>query len=142
MLKRAFQDFEEQLEAPELSMTPLIDMIFILLIFFVVTTTFTKESGIQIERAKAETAVMITDELLLLAISKEGEYWLEGKQWPLSELIPELVLRTKGNDKLTTIITPDKESQVEPLITLMDRLRDHDISRFTIGAKQGSPEQE
>lgn len=139
MLKRAFQEFGNQIEQPEISMTPLIDMIFILLIFFVVTTTFTKETGIKVEKSKAETAQIVDKNMILVAIDSSDNYHMHEKQLPLQEVLSMIEKQYKSNKKMQIVIIPDKRSTVDPLLTLMDKLRSRDILRYTIGAKQVAP---
>ena len=57
----------------EINMSPMVDMIFLLLIFFMVTTVFTKDAGIDIMRPTAETATELPDNSLVLTLSGHGE---------------------------------------------------------------------
>ncbi len=116
-------------------MTPLIDMVFILLIFFVVTTTFTKETGIEINKAKATTARIIHKDLLLVAVDKAGGYWFEKKQMSADQIVTAIMHEKKKNKDITIVIIPDRDGRVEPLITLLDKLRAQNITRFTLGTQ-------
>ncbi len=117
-------------------MTPLIDMVFILLIFFVVTTTFSKDTGIEIDRPKAKVVTNQEREPYKVAIDSSGNYWSNQKEITLDDLIPQIIEQKREDTALTLLLVPDKRSQVEPLITLMDKLREHDISKFAIAADQ------
>ena len=76
-----------------IDMGPLVDMVFLLLIFFVVTTSFVKESGIDVQRASAATAELKQRATVMIGVSPEGQVYFEGKQvdvrsvrgscWPL-----------------------------------------------------------
>ncbi|MFP4242405.1 MAG: ExbD/TolR family protein [Chitinispirillaceae bacterium] len=136
MVDKAFDSFESSLKKPEVSMTPLIDMVFLLLIFFVVTTTFTKETGIKVEKAKAVTSTFIQKKLLLVSIDKEGNYWYDEKQHSSEEILDIVKERVSADDETNVVIIPDKNGRVEPLITIMDLLRTHDITRFSLGTQQ------
>lgn len=136
MLKKAFQEFGEQIEQPEISMTPLIDMIFILLIFFVVTTTFTKETGIKVEKAKAETAQIVDNNMIIIAIDSADSYHIHKEIMALEKAINTIHEEYLKDDKKQVVIVPDKRASVEPLLTLMDKLQQKEIYRYTIGAKQ------
>lgn len=135
MLHKAFDTFEETLKKPEITMTPLVDMVFILLIFFVVTTTFTKETGIRVDKAKATTSQIINKKLLLVAIDESGSYWHNKMRMSLDEVIPVIVKKTEQSDDLKIVIIPDKNGRIEPLISLMDRLRTHNLTRFSLGTQ-------
>lgn len=136
MLKKAFQEFQDQIEQPEISMTPLIDMIFILLIFFVVTTTFSKETGIKVEKTESATATMIDNKMLLIAIDSSNNFWMMEEKRELESLLPIVTEKYRADSLLQVVIIPDKRSSVEPLLLLMDKLRAEKITRYTLGTKQ------
>lgn len=133
---KAFDQIEENEKRAEISMTPLIDMVFILLIFFVVTTTFTKETGIEVNKAKATTARIIHKDLLLVAVDKEGRYWFEKKQMGVDRIVSTILHEKNKNKDITIVIIPDRDGRVEPLITLLDKLRAQNITRFTLGTQR------
>ncbi len=135
---KAFDQLEASLNKAEISMTPLIDMVFILLIFFVVTTTFTKETGIVVEKAKAATSEIINNDLFTIAVDLEGRYWHDSKEYNLDELVPQVVASFEGNRETNVVIIPDKAGKVEPLIAIMDRLREEEITRFSLGTERKS----
>ncbi len=133
MNSKALDQLDESLQKAEISMTPLIDMVFILLIFFVVTTTFTKETGITVDKAKASTSQMINDNLVSVAIKKDGTYWCNGKPYQLDPLVAEIRGAVDADSTTNVLIIPDRNGQVEPLITILDRLRAENITRFSLG---------
>lgn len=135
MLSRAFSSFDQSLKKAEISMTPLIDMVFILLIFFVVTTTFTKETGIKVNKAKAATSQIINKNIFTVAIDTLGNYWHDGSQVALDELVSGILEEKKLNEDLNIVLIPDRSGRVEPLITIMDRLRLHNINRYSLGTQ-------
>ncbi len=63
---------EQEITSASVNLTPLIDMVFILLIFFLVTASFTKESGIDVDRPTAQTTVRQEQASLIISITKEG----------------------------------------------------------------------
>ncbi len=140
MKSRAFDQLEKTLSKAEISMTPLIDMVFILLIFFVVTTTFTKETGIVVEKAKAATSEIINKNLFTIAVTKEGVYWHDSKEYSLDLLIPEVIASFKDNQETNVVIIPDRDGKVDPLIMIMDRLRAEEITRFSLGTERKKEE--
>jgi len=140
MLGKAFAEFEQGQRKPEVSMAPLIDMVFLLLIFFVVTTTFTKEAGIKIEKSKAETSQSLNRDLFLIAIDKKGNYWHEKSKRGLKEVVALSKAAHIKNSKLNVVIVPDKKGEVDPLIVLMDKLRAQNITRFSLGTEMTDPE--
>lgn len=132
----AFEELEQEFKKPELTMAPLIDMVFLLLIFFVVTTTFTKETGIQVDKARAATSQALPKNLMVISLDKSGQYWYDGKVRPLDETVATAVSLSKQNEDLNIVIVPDRSGQIEPLITIMDRLRAHGLTRFSLGTRR------
>jgi biopolymer transport protein ExbD len=72
-MRPSLQERLEQEHTHGIDLTPLIDMAFILLIFFVVTTVFVKETGVEVEKPEAVTGERLEDELILIAITAGGE---------------------------------------------------------------------
>jgi biopolymer transport protein ExbD len=135
MLDKAFNEFDQSMSRAELSMTPLIDMVFLLLIFFAVTTNFTKETGIKVDKANTTTAKILDRELLLISIDKSGRYWYDGAVRPIDEIIGSVVRGSKSRPDMSIVIIPDKGGIVDPLIQLMDALRSRGITKFSIGTR-------
>jgi len=67
-------------EDNEINLTPMLDVVFIMLIFFIVTASFIKEAGIQVERPDAPTAEKQEDAAILIAISANDEIWIDRKE--------------------------------------------------------------
>jgi biopolymer transport protein ExbD len=135
MSLKAFDDLTEELSKPEISMAPLIDMVFLLLIFFAVTTNFIKESGIKVDKAPAATTQPLQKDLMVVSIDTDGQYWYDGSIRSLDFVIESAVAESERNPRLNIVMVPDRKSEVEPLVKLMDRLRGKNISRFSIGTQ-------
>ncbi len=136
MINDAFTTFEQNLKKPEVTMTPLIDMVFLLLIFFVVTTTFTKETGITVDKVKTTTAAIIPNRLMVVSIDSSGGYWFDKKRRALEEITGMVVEKMSIDNETNLVLVPDKNGRVEPLVMLLDRLRAHQITRFSLGTQQ------
>lgn len=141
MFEKTFNSFDETVNKAELSMTPLIDMVFLLLIFFAVTTNFTKETGIQVNKASASTAKILNKDLILISIDRDGNYWYDGKVQQLQSIASQVIESAKQKPEMSIVLIPDKEGRIDPLIQLMDILRANGISRFSIGTKMVSSKQ-
>jgi biopolymer transport protein ExbD len=135
MLNKVFSEFDQSVSRAELSMTPLIDMVFLLLIFFAVTTNFTKETGIKVDKASTTTAKILDRELLLISIDKKGNYWFDGSVRQIDEIISSVVRDSKTRPDLSIVLIPDKGGIVDPLIKLMDALRSRGITKFSLGTR-------
>jgi len=103
-------------------MAPLIDMMFILLIFFLVTTTFVQETGLAVTRPKAATAENLRKQSILIAISPSGTIHMENRQVSLMSVrgIVKRALRLKGQP---VIIIADEASRTRTLVDVMDECR-------------------
>ena len=69
-----------QEEEAEINITPMLDVVFIMLIFFIVTASFVKEAGIDVNRPEAATAVKKERANILIAISDKGEIWINKRR--------------------------------------------------------------
>lgn len=107
-------------QSNEISMAPLIDMVFILLIFFLVTTSFVSDSGIEIERAAAATATPLSPEALRISITASGDIYLKDKPVPLDILEGELHGFLSRRPNGSVVVIPDKHSPSGQLVKVMD----------------------
>lgn len=120
------------------NLTPLIDMVFILLIFFLVTASFTKEAGINVDRPSAQTASRQERGNLVIAISQSGEIWIDNKQVDLRSLRAHVQRLHAQNPEGTVIITADQQSRSGLMVDVMDQVRLAGVSNIAIAAKQQS----
>ena len=77
-------------EESAIDITPMLDVVFILLIFFIVTATFIKETGIDVNRPEAETAVKKEKANILIAINKNNEIWIDRRMVDISSVRPNI----------------------------------------------------
>lgn len=109
---------------PEINLTPLIDVVFILLIFFMVSTTFQKESQIKIELPEASgEPVEERDEPLEIVIDADGHYFIDGQQVVNTELdtLKRAITRFVGDrTELPVIIRADRRTPYESVVRAMD----------------------
>lgn len=107
-------------QSVEISMAPLIDMVFILLIFFLVTTSFVSDSGIEIERATAATAMPLSPEAMRITITSSGDIYLKGTHVQLNMLEGELHNFLSRRPNGSIVVIPDKRSPSGRLVNVMD----------------------
>ena len=106
-----------------IDISPLIDMVFILLIFFMVTTTFVKDMKLDLDRPGAASAQKASTKSIRLSIDKNSVVYLEGnpvKMWVLQSKIKDLL--SKGSSKSILVIT-DKKVSVDKLVDVMDQCK-------------------
>ena len=107
-----------------INLTPLIDVVFLLLIFFMVTTTFTRETRVLISLPEAEADAMASEQTTLeLLISKDGSYAVNGKSLinrDIKTIMAALKDASAGDSAMPLVITADAESTHQAVITAMD----------------------
>lgn len=119
----------------ELQMAPLIDCIFLLLIFFLLTSTFKQQAGLDIELPEAATAMEELKEDLTVYISKEGDLKLNDQDVTMNSLLDLLRQRVKENEQKTLIIEADKEASHGIVVGVMDISNLSGIHRFLIASE-------
>ena len=118
-------------EESNLDLTPMLDIVFIMLIFFIVTTSFIKESGIEVNRPNAETAERDQKGNILVAISENNEIFIDRRKVDLRAIRPNIIRLKAENPEGSVIIQADKASQTGLLVEAMDQIRlagDQEIS--------------
>ncbi len=106
--------------APSVDIAPLMDMVFILLIFFVVTSTFTQETGVDVEKPQAQSAQSLKSENILIAITREGTLHLNERQIDPAGLKDVLERMLRANPERDVILMADRRSQTGVLVKVMD----------------------
>lgn len=120
----------------EVNMTPLIDMVFILLIFFIVTTSFVKETGVDVSRPSAKTAVKKELANILISITPNGEVWMDKRQIDRRAVRANVERMHAENPEGSVIILADKEAKTGLLIEVMDQARLAGVANVSIAAQQ------
>jgi len=127
---------EQETTAANVNLTPLIDMVFILLIFFLVTASFTKESGIDVDRPSAKTTVRQEQASLIIAITKEGEIWIDNKQVDIRSIRAHIEQLHAQNPEGTVIIMADKNALTGVTVAVLDQVRLSGVSNVAIAASK------
>ena len=107
----------------QVDLTPMIDMTFILLIFFMVSTTFVKDMKIDINRPGAQTQTVASTKAIRLYIDKQGETYLEGepiRAWVIQSRVRDLL---KGMTQKSVLIVTDAAVPSQKLIDVVDAAR-------------------
>ena len=127
--------FKTKLRRPELSIAPLIDCIFLLLVFFMVTTTFTKETGVKINKPSARKTDVILDQNMLIAVTEKGEYWYDNQQISLGAIRGEVQERLREFPETNVVLIADKKSITEWLVDALDEAKQAGAKKISIAAK-------
>jgi len=127
---------EQETTAANVNLTPLIDMVFILLIFFLVTASFTKESGIDVDRPSAQTTVRQEQASLIISITKEGEIWIDNKQVDIRSIRAHIEQLHAQNPEGTVIIMADKNALTGATVAVLDQVRLSGVNNVAIAASK------
>ena len=119
----------------EINMTPMLDVVFIMLIFFIVTASFVKESGIDINRPDASTAEKKQQGNILVAISESGQIWIDNRQVDVRALRPNIERLHAENPQGAVVIQADKQSRNGLLVDVMDAAREAGVYNVSIAAE-------
>lgn len=121
-MKQHFQNLVEEEEAA-IDMTPMLDVVFIMLIFFIVTASFVKEAGIDVNRPEAATSVSKPRATILVAISDKGEIWINKRKIDQRAVQANIERLKAENPQGSVVIQADKKADVNTLIKVMDASR-------------------
>ncbi len=121
-------------EENEINLTPMLDVVFIMLIFFIVTATFIKEAGIQVERPNTRTADKQEDAAILIAISPNNEIWID-RQERDPRAVRGIIERLHAeNPKGSIVIQADEGSTHETLVIVMEAAKAAGVTNVAIAS--------
>ncbi len=106
-----------------LDIAPLIDIVFLLLVFFMLTSTFLVPEAIELELPKSASATTSEERPIVVAFNREGELALNGKTIQLSELGNAIKPLIADNSELTITLKSDAHTEVQQLLAIMDEIR-------------------
>jgi biopolymer transport protein ExbD len=129
-------------ETLELNLTPLIDVVFLLLIFFMVSTTFERSSELAIE-LPTSTAESVNNEEVTIEISvdSQGQFYVNGRQLVNTQLgtVREALRQAAGNDKaVPLVVNADAKAPYQAVVTVMDAARQLGLARLRFPTSQAS----
>lgn len=137
--------FERQSsEEVSVNLTPLIDVVFLLLIFFMVTTTFTRDTNLLINLPEASGELMdVAPEQIEVMVAQNGFYAVNGRglvNTQLSTLMDAIEEMSEGDRSLPVIITADANTSYQSVVTVMDAVAQLGFSQLNIATSQESEE--
>jgi biopolymer transport protein ExbD len=135
-MRRSQGGMEVEDEDNEINLTPMLDVVFIMLIFFIVTASFIKESGIDVNRPDAPTAERVEDANILIAISATDEIWIDRRLVDPRAVRANIERLHAENPKGSVVIQADKKSTNEMLVIVMDASRSAGVFNVSIAANQ------
>jgi len=123
-------------EEPEINITPMLDIVFIMLIFFIVTTSFIRETGIEVEKPTALSTEARPQANVLIAIRPNDEIWMNRQQVELNEVRFEVEDARAENPESSVIIIADRGARTGLVVKVMDQVQIGGINRISISTEE------
>ncbi|MFZ5616881.1 MAG: ExbD/TolR family protein [Pseudomonadota bacterium] len=122
----------------DINVTPLMDIVFIMLIFFIVTSTFVKEPGVDINRPEAQTAKIRKLASILVAISAENEIWINKDLVELDAVRINVEQLKQENPKGTAVIQVDRNADSRYLVEVVNQIRAAGVDEIAVSTEEPS----
>ena len=135
MRKHDFSFGAGEEEENEINLTPMLDVVFIMLIFFIVTASFIKEAGIDVNKPEGATAVAKEKANILIAIDADGSIWIDRRQVDPRAVRANIERLHAENPKGTVVIQADRHSTNEVLVQVMDASRQAGVYDIALAAE-------
>ncbi|RXJ81370.1 biopolymer transporter ExbD [Arcobacter sp. F2176] len=110
-------------EETEINLTPMLDVVFIMLIFFIVTTSFVKETGIEVNRPSAKSSEQKGKANILIAIKNNNEIWIDKRMVDIRSVRANIERLKALNSQNSVVIQSDVDSKTGILVKVMDQIR-------------------
>jgi len=125
-------------EDAEINITPMLDIVFIMLIFFIVTTSFTKETGAAIVKPIADQAVSLRSGTILIGVKSNDDIWMSKRLIELREVRSMVEQAKAENPKGSVVIVADKDSRIGIVTQVMDQVKMAGVEGIAISAENPS----
>ena len=125
----------QQEEEKVADLTPMLDVVFIMLIFFIVTATFIKETGVEVNRPDTKTADLKKTVSLLVGVGSDSSIWIDKKKVDVRSVRPIMERLHAENPKGGLVIQADSESKTEKVLAIMEAAREIGITQVAIAGE-------
>ena len=122
-------------EEEDINLTPMLDVVFILLIFFIVTANFIKEPGLEVNRPDAETSSIQENAAILIAIGSTNDIWIDGRRIDVRQVKANITKLLADNPKGTVVIQADKKATADSIIAIMDQSREAGVYAISLASE-------
>jgi biopolymer transport protein ExbD len=119
----------------EIDLTPMLDVVFILLIFFIVTSVFVTEAGIDVNKPDASTAESRSQDLILIAVSGDGQIWIDGEQIDARFIRARFERRLAETPNASVVIQGDEAAENQHVLRILEAARDANIASVSISTE-------
>lgn len=123
-------------EAQAIDLTPMLDVVFIMLIFFIVTATFIKETGIEVSRPEATTGVEKPDAAILVAVNANNEIWIDNQQVDPRGVRAQIERLQAENPRGTVVVQADNAANMNVVVGITESARELGIPTVAISTEK------
>ena len=121
-------------EEAEINITPMLDIVFIMLIFFIVTTSFTRETGAVIVKPVADQAMSLRNGTILIGVRSNDDIWMGKRHVDLSDVRSMIETAKAENPKGSVVVVADKDSSIGTVTRVMDQVKLAGVTGVAIAA--------
>ncbi len=123
-------------EANAIDLTPMLDVVFIMLIFFIVTASFVKEPGVEVNRPEATTAQLKKNANILVAITGTGEVWINKNRVDNRTVRTHIERLRAENPKGAVVIQADDNADIDTLTLVADAAREAGVTDVSVATEK------
>ncbi len=135
-MRQRFIGWQQEEEEQEINITPMLDVVFIMLIFFIVTASFVKEAGIDVNKPEGATTQAKEKANILIAIDAEGFIWIDRRQVDPRAVRANIERLHAENPQGTVVIQADRDARTGVLVQVMDAARLAGVYDVAIAANE------
>ncbi|MBD3343785.1 MAG: biopolymer transporter ExbD [Chitinivibrionales bacterium] len=121
-------------DSAEINMGPLIDMVFILLIFFVITTNFNRQTGVDVSKPKAQSAISQGQKTMMIGVTREGTVHVFGRQVSIDRLQTLVAQEVSKRPDMSVVIIADEAAAIGKAVQVMDQCALAGASKVSLAA--------
>ena len=122
-------------EEEDINLTPMLDVVFILLIFFIVTANFIKEPGLEVNRPDAETSAIQENAAILIAIGATNDIWIDGRRIDVRQVKANITKLLADNPQGSVVIQADEKATADSIIAVMDQSREAGVFQISLASE-------
>lgn len=125
----------EQEEEAAIDMTPMLDIVFIMLIFFIVTTVFVKQAGIEVNKPDGETATKFKNANIFIAVTEDGNVWIDRREISLEAVRPTLEKLLLEQPTDAVFIQADMKAKHGVVVEIMDQVKAAGVDQVAVAVR-------
>ncbi|XOV79066.1 MAG: ExbD/TolR family protein [Aestuariibacter sp.] len=127
----------EQGEDAAIDMTPMLDIVFIMLIFFIVTTSFIKEAGVEVEKPSAKSVLDQKKANIFVAVTADGDVWLDKRKVDVDSVRANIERLLAEQASEVVVVQADANAEHGKVVEVMDQIKAAGVNRIAVAAHRG-----